>query len=53
MRLFFESQRDHLVNGFHQIDSQRVANFFGYLGQILLVIFRQNNRVNAKAVRGQ
>ena len=53
MRLLFERQSEYLVDGLDQIDSQRIADFFGYLGQILFVVFRQNNRINTKPVRGQ
>jgi len=47
----FECERNHLVNRFHQIDFQGVADFFRHFRQIFFVVLRHDNRINAEAVR--
>src|SRR5438445_3785358 len=48
-RLLFEREGDHFINGFDQIDIHDVANFLWYFGELLTVVFGQENRVDAKA----
>ena len=48
-----ERKRQHFIDRFDEIDAQRVANFLRDIGQILFVVLRQNNRVDAEAMSRQ